>query len=188
MGSRHLKEDEARGFFSCRESKNSSNWRELTAVSLTPRAAAPRLRNQVLLIETDNLVTKAYINHLGGRKPVLSAIARDIWSTAHQFGIQPIAVHRPGKLNQRADKLSRWKRDSTDLQLRPDLFKKADRRWGPHSIDLFANRLNRQTRRYCSWRLDPHSVASDGLLLTLTGENAWCYPTEALIQRLLAKV
>ena len=82
----------------------------------------------MLLIETDNLATKAYINHLGGRKPVLSAIARDIWSTAHQFGIQPIAVHRPGKLSQRADKLSRWRQDSTDLQLRPDLFKKADRR------------------------------------------------------------
>ena len=188
VGSRHRKEDEARGFFSRRESKNSSNWRELTAVSLTLRAAAPQLRNQVLLIETDNLVTKAYINHLGGRKPVLSAIARDIWSTAHQFGIQPIAVHRPGKLNQRADKLSRWKQDSTDLQLRPDLFKKADRRWGPHSIDLFANRLNRQTRRHCSWRPDPHSVMSDGLLLPLTGENAWCYPPEALIQRLLAKL
>ena len=53
---------------------NSSNWRELAAISLTLRAAAPRLRNQVLLIETDNLVTKAYINHLGGRKPVLSRL------------------------------------------------------------------------------------------------------------------
>ena len=29
---------------------------------------------------------------------------------------------------------------------------------------------------------------SDGLLLPLTGENAWCYPPEALIQRLLAKL
>ena len=28
---------------------------------------------------------------------------------------------------------------------------------------------------------------SDGLLLPLTGENAWCYPPEALIRRLLAK-
>ena len=104
---------------------------------------------------------------------MLSAIARDIWATAHQFGIQPIAVHRPGKLNQLADKLSRWWQDSTDLQLRPDLFKKADRRWGPHSIDLFANRLHRQTRRYCLCRPDPHSDASDGLVFPLTGENAW---------------
>ena len=83
---RRKKEDEARGFFSRRESKNSSNWKELTAVSLSIQSAAPRLRNQVLLIETDNAVTKAYIHHLGGRKPVLSAISRSIWSTAHHFG------------------------------------------------------------------------------------------------------
>ena len=146
VGSRQRKEDEPRGF-SRSENKNGSNWRELTAGSLSIQSAALRPRNQVLLIETDNLVTKAYINHLGGRMPVLSAIARDIWATAHQFGIQPITVHRPGKFNQRADKLSQWKQDSTDLQLRPDLFKKADRRWGLHSIDLCANRLNRQTCR-----------------------------------------
>ena len=78
MGSRHRKSDEARGFFSHRESKNSSNWRELTAVSLTLQAAAPQFRNQVLLVETDNKVTEAYINHLGGRKPILSAIALQI--------------------------------------------------------------------------------------------------------------
>ena len=188
VGSRHRKSDEARGFFSHRESRNSSNWRELTAVSLTLQAAAPQFRNQVLLVETDNKVTEAYINHLGGRKPILSAIALQIWKTAHQFGIQLIAVHRPGKQNQRADKLSRWKVDNTDHQLLPLHFKQADRRWGPHSIDLFANRLNRQTRRYVSWRPDPFSVANDGLLFPLTGENAWCFPPEALIQRLLAKL
>ena len=188
VGSRHRKQDEARGFFSRRESRNSSNWRELTAVSHTLRAAAPMLRNTVVLIETDNIVTKAYINHMGGRKPILNAIAQDIWKTAHQFGLQLVAVHRPGRLNQRADKLSRWSMDSTDLQLLPSLFQRANRRWGPHTVDLFANRLNRQVRRYVSWRPDPFSVANDGLTFPLTGENAWCFPPEALIQRLLAKL
>ena len=188
VGSRHRKQDEARGFFSRRESRNSSNWRELTAVSHTLRAAAPMLRNTVVLIETDNIVTKAYINHMGGRKPMLNVIAQDIWKAAHQYGLQLIAVHRPGRLNQRADKLSRWSTDSTDLQLLPSLFQKANKRWGPHSVDLFANRLNRQVRRYVSWRPDPFSVANDGLTFPLTGENAWCFPPEALIQRLLAKL
>ena len=146
------------------------------------------LRNTVVLIETDNIVTKAYINHMGGRKPMLNAIAQDIWKTAHQFGLQLVAVHRPGRLNQRADKLSRWSMDSTDLQLLPSLFQRANRRWGPHTVDLFANRLNRQVRRYVSWRPDPFSVANDGLTFPLTGENAWCFPPEALIQRLLAKL
>jgi len=39
-----------------------------------------------------------------------------------------------------------------------------------------------------SWRPDPFSVANDGLTFPLTGENAWCFPPEALIQRLLAKL
>ena len=94
--------------------------------------------------------TEAYINHLGGRKPILSAIALTIWRTAHKCGIQLIAVHRPCKQNQRADKLSRWRTDNIDLLLLPLHFKTADRRWDPHSIDLFANRLNQQTRRYVS--------------------------------------
>ena len=59
VGSRHRKADEARGFFSHRESKNSSNWRESTAVSLTLQAAALLFQNQVLLIETDNKVTES---------------------------------------------------------------------------------------------------------------------------------
>ena len=47
VGSRQRKEDETCGFFSRRENKNSSNWRELTAVSLIkpdfahPVAAGP---------------------------------------------------------------------------------------------------------------------------------------------------
>ena len=97
----------------------------------------------MLLIETDNNNTKAYLNHMGGRSRVLSAIAHQTWSVAHQFGIHLVAVHRPGRLNERADRLSRWKQDSTELKLRPALFQAADRRWGPHSIDLFGSRINK---------------------------------------------
>ena len=39
-----------------------------------------------------------------------------------------------------------------------------------------------------SWRPGPFAVATDGLLFPLIGENAWCFPPEALIQRLLAKL
>ena len=49
----------------------SSNSRELHAVLYSMMAAAPRLRNSVVLIETDNSTTTAYINHLGGRSRFL---------------------------------------------------------------------------------------------------------------------
>ena len=50
----------------------SNNARELSGVKLRVRAALPSLRGQVVLVETDNKVTQAYINHLGGRSPFLN--------------------------------------------------------------------------------------------------------------------
>ena len=49
-----------------------------------------------------------------------------------------IAVHHPGKVNVRADRLSRLKQDNTDIRLAPKVFDLIDRRYGPHLVDLFA--------------------------------------------------
>ena len=119
---------------------------------------------------------------------MLSSIAREIWHTAHRYAIHLIAVHRPGKLNERVDRLSRWTRDSSDLKLDPAVLKMADRKWDPHSADLFATRLNRQVHRYVSWKPDPNGIAADDLRFSIGKENSWCFPPEALISKLLAKV
>ena len=140
--------DEVRGFLTKRESRNSSSSRELTAVALSPNSSAPIMRNKVVLVETDNNLTKAYINHMGGRTIMLSVITREIWHTAFQHGTHLIAVHLSGKLNEKADRLSRWKRDSSDLKLDPTVFLYTDRKWGSHMVDLFATRLNRQMHRF----------------------------------------
>ena len=47
-------------------------------VKLTVKAGLEHFRNQVVLLETDDKVTQAYINHSGGRSPFLSSIARDL--------------------------------------------------------------------------------------------------------------
>ena len=72
----------------------------------------------------------------------------------YQAHILPVAAHRPGKVNVRADHLSRWKHDHTDIRLEPKVFEIIDRRYGPHSVDLFATRDNRLLDRYVSWRPD----------------------------------
>ena len=163
----------------------SSNSRELHAVLYSVMAAAPRLRNSVVLVETDNSTTMAYVNHLGGRSRFLSAVAHRLWSVTNSYGITLRAVHRPGVENRRADLLSRWRQDSTDLKLDPRLFRLADRKWGPHTVDLFATRLNTQLARFVSWRPDPEAAAVDAFQFPLSGENPWCFPPEALIPRLL---
>ena len=97
-------------------------------------------------------------------------------------------MHRPGKLNEKADRLSWWKHDSSDLKLGPAVFDYTDRKWGLHTVDLFATRLNRQIHRFVSWKPDPKSVAIDGLRFSFIEENAWCFPPEVLISNLLAQI
>ena len=40
------------------------------------------MRNKIVQVKTDNNSTKACINHMGGRKIMLSATAREIWHMA----------------------------------------------------------------------------------------------------------
>ena len=76
---------------------------------------------------------------------MLSAIAQEIWHTVFRYGTLLIAVHRPGKLDERVYRLSRWIRDRSDLKLDPAVFKQADQKWGPQqwissrptSVDMF---------------------------------------------------
>ena len=43
----------------------SSNAQELSGVKLTVKAGLEHFRSRVVLMETDNKVTQAYINHVG---------------------------------------------------------------------------------------------------------------------------
>ena len=57
------------------ESCNRSNWRQLTAIALSPKSSASMMRKKVVMVEIDNILTNAYINHMGEPKVMLSAIA-----------------------------------------------------------------------------------------------------------------
>ena len=166
----------------------TSNARELSGVLLTVQAALSALRNKQVLVETDNIATRAYINHLGGRSRFLNSIARRLWTMCYSNGILLTAVHRPGKVNQRADLLSRWKKDHTDIRLPPSSFQKIQQAFGPHSVDLFATRDNSLLPRFVSWRPDPESVATDAFMLPMKNENPYCFPPVACIPRLLREV
>ena len=58
--------DKAQGFWVPSEQGMSSNAQELSGVKLMIKASLEHFRNWVVLVETDNKVTQAYVNHLGG--------------------------------------------------------------------------------------------------------------------------
>ena len=98
------------------------------------------------------------------------------------------ATYIPGKLNVRADQLSRVKRDRTDWMLNRREFRALEQRWGPFTLDAFATRLNRQLPRYCSWRPDPEATLVDALQQDYRKERAWANPPFNLIGRFLARI
>ena len=61
-----------------------------------------------------------------------------------------------------------------------------DRRYSPHSVDLFATQDNQLLDCYMSWRPDPLAVVVDAFMFPLKGENA--LPPVACIPRLLWEV
>ena len=61
----------------------SSSAHELSGVKPTVKAGLEHFCNRVVLVETDNKVTQAYINHVGGRSVFLNNIAQDLWSMCY---------------------------------------------------------------------------------------------------------
>lgn len=55
-------------------------------------------------VQTDNITTVAYINHMGGiHSNKCNLMAREIWHFAHKYRMWLTAVHLPGKDNTLAD-------------------------------------------------------------------------------------
>lgn len=96
-------------------------------------------------------------------------------------------MHIPGKDNKRADYLSRQP-DAKNYRLNPEIFLTMCKRfhYWPQ-LDLFANRQNRQTQQYCSWRLDLKSKGN--AFQVHWGKQAnWLNPPWELISTCLNKL
>ncbi|KAL1914873.1 uncharacterized protein VTP21DRAFT_7789 [Calcarisporiella thermophila] len=153
------------GPWSPEEKKFHINWKELKTVELCLEAF-PSLRETTLLVRTDNTTALAYLNNLGGtRSPRLNEIARKIWTICLERHIQLVAEHIPGHLNNKADTASREIRTNQAWFIDNRAFNKIGKAWGPHSVDLFADRLTNRLPRFFSWHPDTgltQSVAGTG--------------------------
>lgn len=181
-----LRSKDVRGFWTRQEAKRSSNARELHTTVLVVKALRKELCGSTVEIRTDNMTTMAYINHQGGRDSPLTEIVRPLWEWALRTRTTIFATYLPGKQNDRADRLSRVKRDRTDWMLNRRLFGHLNRLFGPFTLDLFATRLNALLPRFVSRFPDPEATAVDAFLQDLSKERAYANPPFNLIARLLA--
>lgn len=90
----------------------------------------------------------------------------------------------PGSANDRADFLSRIV-DYDDWRVNRDCFLLAEEKWGPHSVDRFANHENTQLPRFNSRFWCPGTEAVDAFSVSRAGENNWLVPPIFLIPKVL---
>ena len=115
-------------------------------------------------------------------------IVRPLWEWALQTGTAVFSTFLAGKINERADRLSRVKRDRPDWMLSKMLFSRLNRIWSPFTMDMPATRLSAQLLRFCFWLPDPTATAVDAFLQDLNKERGYANPPCNLISKFLSLI
>ena len=133
------------GLWSKDEATQSSTWRELRAVRLVLDSICLRLQNHRVWWLTDNQNVVRIVLY-GSRNVVLQEEAMEIFAVCvnHSIRLEPEWI--PREENEFPDYLSKSV-DYDEWMLNPTVFQELDNRWGPHTIDRFADVLNHQLAR-----------------------------------------
>jgi hypothetical protein len=124
---------------------------------------------------------------MGGIKSQkMNKLSLDMWLWCMNRNVWISADHIPGE-NNIADKFSREFNDSVEWKLEVGIFERISYVFGIPELDLFASRLNKQLKLYCSWKPDPDAKFINAFSFQWTGYY-YAFPPFSLISRTLQKV
>ncbi len=175
--------DVAAATFSRPEAGQSSTYRELKTVLFGLRSFASNLRDQRVKIQTDNTGVVSIILK-GSNKPLLQDLAERIHAFSVEFGCTLEPVWVPRAKNVDADAASRLL-DFDDWGVRDQFFVLCDKRWGPHTIDRFADHRNAKLPRFNSRYFVPGTENVDAFASSWQGEVNWLCPPIHLLSRVV---
>lgn len=174
------------GTWTEQENKLHINCLELEAVLLTVKNFLPQLRNQNLLIRSDNTTVCQFLNKEGGtRSPQLCYKTWELLKLAIRNNIRLKAAHIAGKLNVLPDQLSRIVIRPTEWTLKDSVLNQIFNQWGKPFIDLFASFQNRKMEMFCTWDPHPAALAMDALTISWDRMFGYAFPPICLIPKVL---
>jgi hypothetical protein len=168
---------------------------ELKAVLLGLQAFFKRPAPLTIHLSTDNMVTKAYVNHMGGRIWRYDALARRIWRFLEERDMFIVAFFVPSEEN-RADILTRLgharRSDrviASEFKLFPKWFNAACEYLKVYPvIDWFASDDTTQLVRFCAWESSANASLFDAFAHSWKNDVGYFFPPFSLIPRVLAKI
>ena len=141
------------------------NQLELQAVILAINHFQDVLRNQVVLIATDNSTTLSYIRKQGGTKSYsLNILTTQLFKLASRLNLTLHGRHIPGRKNVLADQLSRAGQVApTEWTLHQEVLTELWTKWPRPQVDAFATSLNTRLPLYFSPVPDDQALAVDAM-------------------------
>lgn len=124
---------------------------------------------------------------MGGKIEKLNNQAKEMWLWAKDRNIWLSASHIPGIENE-ADFYSRHFNENIEWKLNAAIFSKLVGIFGMPEIDMFASRLNKQLKRFVSWKPDPEAEAIDAFSVCWKDRYIYAFPPFSMIGRFLQKV
>lgn len=180
---------ETSGLWNDQDKVNHINYLELKAAFLALKGLCGDVKNEHIKLFLDNTTAIKYLSKMGGRKVLLNNLTKEIWLWCVQRGIFLSVFHIPGKLNVRADALSRQKLNmDMEWMLRQDIFQTIMALYGPCDIDMFASSVNHQLPKYVSYLPDPNAVAVNAFSLTWTNLFSYIFCPFSVIGNVVQKL
>ncbi|MCP4244252.1 MAG: hypothetical protein GY772_27210 [bacterium] len=165
-------------------------WKELHAVTAGVRELASHngWRDRRILVRTDATTVVAYLRHQGGRRRRLHDKTAAFFEWLWKRGLTLSVRHLPGRLNDRADALSRPLTRYGEHVLRRSVFR-ALLAWAGWArvpvVDLFATASTARSPLYIARTPDPRAVATDALTAQWPALPLYAFPPLPLIPRTL---
>jgi hypothetical protein len=147
------------------------------------------LQGSAVKVYCDNMTTIAYVNKFGGtRSTPLMDLSRRIWDFCLRTNTRIHLSYVPSAFNP-ADSPSRQLTRQLEWRIAPTYFRKLERKWGPHQVDMFASNQNHLLPHYVSWKWDPQALATDAMSLHWqTLGNVYLCPPWNLLSAIVAKL
>ena len=156
------------------EKLKSSTWRELVGVHTVLNSLKSKLQGQSIKWFTDNQAVASIVEK-GSMKPELQNYALDIYKFCIENSISMDIEWVPRLQNQTADLISNIV-DYDDWEVTTEFFSKINSKWGPFTVDRFANVKNHKVKRYNSRFWSPGTIGTDAFAYDWKGENNWLVP------------
>ena len=165
------------------------NYLELLAMFHALRAFCVDMRDVHVSIQSDSTSAIAYLNHMGGIGSVeMDQLAFEIWQWCIHRNIFVTASFIAGISNVYSDYASRNFSDSTEWEIKDEIFQRlCDQSFYP-DIDLFASRSNNKVERFVSWFPQPGAWRYDAFSFSWNRLMPYIFPPFTLISRILNKI